>query len=145
MSKLFSLFNRFIPDKCREIPSVEDDTLLLQIRVSKRLYLHKFLKPEPQNVWHVHRWHKMRSFILWGNYTEQRLFIDGTTKLINHRTWSTFTMDKSVMHRIEYWSPHCWSLFFFDESDENWGYINRDMEYTPWQDYIPESKSVKHV
>ena len=144
MSKLFKLFNKLIPSKCRIIPAIDGGDLLLQVRLSKRFYLHKFLKPEPQDIFHVHRWHKMRSFILKGSYTEERLFIDGSSKIVKHNWLSTFSMDKSVIHRIESWD-NCWSLFFFDGSDENWGYVDRSMNYTPWQEYIPEDKRVKHV
>lgn len=141
---LFKILNKLFPDRCREIPGVNGKTLLQQVRVGKRFYLHRFLQPEPKDIFHIHRWMKMRSFVLWGNYVEERMYADRTTSKIKHRMWSTFSMDKSVVHRIDEWN-NAWTLFYFSGNNSSWGYLDKDFNFTPWDEYIPEERRVKHV
>jgi len=148
----YSLVEKLFPDRCREIPAMDGGILLQQIRVTKNSYLHHFLKPEPLGMFHKHRWKTMRSFVLTGSYREQRLYKSAWpdiwkshSRSITHRFGQTFTMDKSVIHRVEYWSPWCWTWFFFGESDGDWGYYDFDLNYTPWDEYIPDEIRVKHV
>ena len=133
--------SKIFPNRCREIPAMDGGILLQQIRVGKNAYLHHFVKPEPLDIFHKHRWKHMRSFVLFGKYREQRFDASSKdTTTVEHRVGQTFTMDESVIHRISYWSPKCWTLFFFYGDGQDWGYYDKQGNYTPWQDYIPLDK-----
>lgn len=106
--------------------------------------MHRFLKPEPAGIFHVHRWLYMRSFVLWGNYTEERLFADRTTRKIRHRWLSTFSMTKDVVHRIDQWNS-AWTWCFVKSDTGLWGYLDSDLKYTPWDEYIPQDKRVGQI
>jgi len=134
----FELAQKYFPKRCREIPAIDGGILLQQIKVTKNCYLQHFVKPEPEGKFHIHRWKKMRSFILSGHYVEQRLYANRTTTEIRHRFGTTFSMDKGAVHRVAYWSPKCWTLFMFSGSDGLWGYLDKDFNYTPWDEYIPD-------
>jgi len=141
----YFIVSKIFPKRCREIPAMDGGILLQQVRVTKNSYLHHFVKPEPVDMFHKHRWKKMRSFVLTGRYVEERLSPEGDVSEVKHKFGQTFTMDKSTIHRVSYWSPRCWTWFFFGESDGDWGYYDRQMNYTPWDEYIPQDMRVEHV
>lgn len=135
----YEVMSFLFPKRCREIPAVNGGVLLQQIRITKTAYMHHFVQPEPAGKFHLHRWTKMRSFILTGHYIEERLYADRSTKKIRHRFLQTFAMGREAIHRIDYWSPGCWTLFFYSDDDLGWGYVDGEtFEYTPWDEYIPE-------
>lgn len=141
----YKLMSKIIPNRCREIPHVSGGILLQQIRVFKNCYLQHFVQPEVIDIFHLHRWSKMRSFILCGHYVEERIYSDRTTNKIEHSFLESFSMDRSVNHRIDYWSPRCWTLFIYSDDDLGWGYIDKDFNYTPWDKYIPDDKIVESI
>ena len=80
----------------------------------------------------------MRSFVLTGYFVEQRQRADRSRIEKTHRFFSTYTMTRDVVHRIEYWSPRCWTIFCFSKEEKDWGYLDSDLNYTPWNEYIPD-------
>lgn len=142
---LFKLLNKLFPTRCREIPHVDGGVLLRQVRVFKNVYLQQFAQPEVVDMFHLHRWSKMRSFILSGHYVEERLYADKTRAKIRHQRFTTFTMTRDVVHRVHYWSPRCWTLFIYSDDNLGWGYIDPDHNFTDWQDYIPSAKRVDSI
>lgn len=143
---LYKIIEKIIPSRCREIPGTNGEILLQQVRISKRLYLHHFCQPEPEGVWHCHRWRKSRSFVFWGKYTEERLLPNRERVKITHKAPSTFSMGKEVVHRIHKWD-NAWTIFWFTVEDQkkDWGYFDEDFNYTSWRDYIEKERRVKHV
>lgn len=100
---------RTFPSRYRVVPhATTGEPMLRQFRVTKRIYLQQFLEPEEHEYMHNHRWEKVRSIVLSGMYVEER---PGRIT-ITRRAGQTHTMDRSVIHRIAYWSPLCWTLFF---------------------------------
>lgn len=144
------------PSRCRTVPHSTDGTtpLLTQFMVwPGRCYLQHFETPEIEGRYHNHRWRRMRSFVLSGAFVEERPARDHTgngcrpacSKWITHRRFTTYAMDRSVIHRTAWWSPHCWTLFVMSteqaEGARAWGYYERRADGTlgpfiPWREGI---------
>lgn len=141
----YSFISKLFPSRCREVPAIDGGVLLQQVRITSGIYLQHFCKPEPEGIFHIHRWENMRSFVLTGHFTEQRLRADKTKVEKRHRFLSTYTMTRDVLHRVSYWSPKCWTIFCFSGGGKDWGYFDEQFNYTPWDEYIPENLKVKSL
>ena len=109
------------------------------------LYLQHFDAPEPRGYAHIHRWRRMRSLVLSGSFIEERP-ID--VEYIAHMRGDRYEMDRKVIHRVEWWSPRCWTLFHMSvEQSDAWGWFeiaNRDSStrqrvlgcFIPWRKHI---------
>lgn len=104
---------RIIP-KARE-PEVP---LLRQLLVWKsahlEIYLQHFDNPEDPEWFHCHEWPHMRSFVLSGEFDEERYInLESLRDVIpiEHRRFTTYTMDDDTWHRSMWWHPLCWTLF----------------------------------
>lgn len=156
--------HRVIPrSDAPEIPLLEQFAVLRQTRKLGALYLQRFVSPEAPGVFHRHQWRRMRSFVLSGEFTEERAPIAyvgyNTTGIgvggdalwrpyhygarsggyITHRRFQTYTMDRSVVHRTHAWGPRCWTLFWMSSPKlEDWGYYDADrgFAFTHWRDRI---------
>ena len=106
----YRLAERFIPERCREIPeAVNTDRIVLrQVAIIKRyLYLQQFASSEDVRYMHSHQWYRTFALGLWGSYVEAR--IAGPY----HRRAAPYfyTMDASVVHQVFAPSPGHTSLF----------------------------------
>lgn len=139
------------PNRARVVPKADDPStpLLIQFMIwPGRLYLQHFVNPESPLVYHVHRWHFMRSIVLSGHFLERRLTIlpDSSTRgeSIHHEAITSYTMDRNVVHHVTYWSSQCWTLFYMSkERDDAWGYYElgprgKISELIPWRTYIQQ-------
>jgi hypothetical protein len=111
----------------RVIPKARDPRtpLLRQLLLwkSRRLeiYLQHFDNPEDPFWFHCHEWPRMRSFVLSGGYTEERVdqlpserlgyIVERYRGNIDHNRLTTYTMDRTAWHRTHAWGDHCWTLF----------------------------------
>jgi len=131
---------RTFPNRARIVPRADDGVtpLLTQFMIIPRvLYLQHFEGPETNDYFHRHRWHYMRSFVLSGFYIEER----PGQKFYSRRAGRTHKMDHSTVHRVEYWSSDCWTLFLMLRPGDDWGYYARQGKgdlgrYTPWRDFV---------
>ncbi len=102
-----------LPWRFRVIPQARDPRtpLLRQILLWKspklEVYLQHFDNPEERYWFHCHEWPRMRSFVLSGEFTEERAY-HGDVK---HQRFTTYTMNEDVWHRTAAWGPRCWTLF----------------------------------
>lgn len=142
-----------MPWRHRVVPAAEDPSrpLLRQfalLRASRwgALYLQHFVTPEAHDFAHIHRWMRMRSWVLSGFFIEERP-ID-FVRHIAHFRFTSYTMDRSVIHRVAEWSPRCWTLFWMSpETTDAWGWfpiVNRAAtkrhhilgSFRPWREHI---------
>jgi hypothetical protein len=158
----------WFPSRARLIPTSTDPSrpLLLQFAVMRMcrfgaLYLQHFANPELPRFFHRHQWHRMRSFVLSGEFTEERApfgYLDDQRgrqwctgscicrqtayagpQYIAHKRLSTYTMGREVIHRTHAWGPRCWTLFWMSSPKlEDWGYYDREREwaFTHWREQI---------
>lgn len=146
--KLCALF----PSRTRTIPRADKPELPLLTQfviIPERLYLQHFHNPESPEFFHFHRWEYMRSFVLSGHYIEEiwrhRKCNSYYMKL--RKRFRTHIMNDHVIHRVQYWSSNCWTLFYMGKVIEtNWGYYRRDSGvFTPWHKMIPDVHKIPHV
>lgn len=81
--------------------------LLLWKSGTLEVYLQHFDNPEEPFWFHCHEWPAMRSFVLSGEFTEERAWKGDVT----HKRFTTYTMNEDVWHRTRAWGPRCWTLF----------------------------------
>jgi hypothetical protein len=149
-----------MPQRHRVIPTSTDPSrpLLEQFAVMRQcrfgaLYLQRFVNPELPRFFHRHQWHRMRSFVLSGEFVEERAplaYDEAASKLtqvwpphaivhVTHKRLSTYTMDRSVIHRTDSWGKRCWTLFWMSSPKlEDWGYYDREAawRFIPWREQI---------
>lgn len=155
MSQLVSRFCRFLcrtfPSRARTIPQQRNPSvpLLTQFAVLRStfgvaIYLQHFETPNSESF-HRHAWRYMRSWVLSGWFREHRWnWLKSHPESITHRAGESYTMAKHDVHRVDYWSPDCWTLFLMVKPDDDWGYydLQRDgnqlalANYRPWRDEI---------
>jgi len=143
VSRFYDIAAKLFPSRCREIPAIDGGILLRQIKLTEKVFLQNFAKPEPEGIFHLHRWERMRSFVLTGSFIEQRLRADRSKRLIRHRFLSTYSMTRDVVHRVAYWSPRCWTIFIMMGNTGEWGYLDENFTFTKWDEYIPEELVMK--
>lgn len=152
---------RLFPSRFRLIPRVPDMTpLLRQFRICSfgkeqprgvppkwhfSIFLQSFCHAEVRELYHVHRWRYMLSFVLSGIFVEER----PGRQFIVHKAGDIYSMNDTVIHRLDYAAPRTWTLFIMFGRNRKrlpggWGYYDRDTSnYTPWNSAIPEAKRVK--
>lgn len=128
---------RAFPDRYRVVPRADDpETPMLDqfMIVPGRVYLQHFRSAESIDWFHHHRWETMRSIVLSAFYVEERPL--GRSYFTRYAL-TTHTMDHDTIHRVDYWHPHCWTLFFMGRDLEEWGYYARDLRsYVPWREFV---------
>jgi hypothetical protein len=135
----FWLFFGF-PSRARIVPRADDPSIpmLMQFALIRgRLYLQRFISPESENFFHNHRWRYMRSFVLSGQYVEER---PGGHTIIRRRGRS-HAMDWTTIHRIVEWTPYCVTLFYMSkEQRDEWGYLPaedlRSPRFESWRTFV---------
>lgn len=149
------------PSRFRVIPRMPDGRpLLRQFKIFETsevsrgvpgkwhvgIYLQSFVCGEIWEEFHVHRWHRMISFVLSGEFIEER-YPGGF--FVKHAAPSAYTMDDTVIHRFQNVAPRTWTLFVMlgrnrFQPTSGWGYFRRSEKdsYRPWDDKIPESKRI---
>lgn len=137
---------RAFPSRSRVVPKADDPStpLLLQFMIwPGRLYLQHFLHPETAGLFHRHRWEKMRSIVLSGNFIEERRTHESFySDWISHHSLSAYSMTRDVIHRVAFWSQDCWTLFYMSRArSDDWGYFRRLPDGTlspmiPWREAI---------
>lgn len=153
---------RLFPKRYRLIPRRSDGTpLLRQFKITEWCYLQSFVGPEEPDLFHIHRWQKMYSIVLSGEFQEERfpgmtrLWFNQDTPIYTgphcglcflktHRAPSVYSMDSSDIHRLHYAAANTWTMFFMFGNRKDWGYYPRptDPEYIPWDIAIPEERKV---
>lgn len=144
---------KHFPDRYRVIPRRSDgEPLLRQFKITDWLYLQSFENPEERNLFHVHRWKKMYSFVLSGRFREERYPgvgyaggpFCGCCYLKMHEAPSIYTMDNADIHRLDYVAPNTWTLFAMRGNMKQWGYYPRpdDTGYTTWEEAIPDERKM---
>lgn len=128
---------RAFPERHRVVPRADapDVPMLDQFMlVPGKLYLQHFRAEESPDWFHHHRWQHMRSIVLSAFYVEERPH--GKAYHTRQRGY-THVMDHDTIHRIDYWHPHCWTLFYMGDDLKDWGYYARDLRsYVPWQEFV---------
>lgn len=132
--------HRVIPrSDAPEIPLLEQFAVMRMGRWGA-LYFQRFINPEQAGVFHRHQWRRMRSFVLSGEFTEERPVWDYSEacecimpdlwrmpRMVTHRRFSTYVMDRSVIHRTHAWGNRCWTLFWMSSPKlEDWGYYEAE-------------------
>ena len=128
---------KVFPSRYRVIPRIHDgEPLLRQFKITEWAYLQSFVNPEGHDLYHRHRWTQMRSFVLSGEFTEERYPGD---IFILHRAPSTYTMDFGTIHRLDSVTPRTWTLFLMRHNSIGWGYYlrPRSYEYQSWDKTVP--------
>lgn len=95
----YRLAERFMPERCREIPEANnpDRIVLRQVALIKRyLYLQQFASSEDPRWQHSHQWKYTIALGLWGSYQEGR----GMSDLRERRAPYFYVMDSSVIHHV---------------------------------------------
>ena len=88
----------------------------------------------------------MLSIVLCGSFVEERRYPNGELEYVLHESPSLYTLTRSVVHHVVFWSKDCWTLFFVGRNLHHWGYIDRFTgDYTAWDDYISKDNRVKHL
>lgn len=142
------------PWRSRIVPAAEDPErpLLKQFAILRAgrfgaLYLQHFVTPEPREFVHCHRWHSMRSWVLSGLFIEERP-LDPNQRYHIHERFGSYSMSHTVIHRVEFWSRRCWTLFWMSpELSDAWGWwhvADRNApqpwkilgNFIPWRDHI---------
>jgi hypothetical protein len=141
---LFYLVKAF-SKRARLLPRADDPTkpLLMQVLLwhnkakGVSVYLQHFTGPEAYEWFHRHRWQYMRSLILSGMYLEER---SDWPSLIQRRRFNTYRMCKDTIHRVDYWAPLCWTIFYTQGPSDDWGYYLRgdysQEAFVPWRQFI---------
>lgn len=143
---IMRVLTRLFPKRYRLIPRLDGEPMLRQFLVGRfslgqrnvEIYLQSFLRGETTEWFHHHRWEYMRSIVLCGNFWEERF---PGRMYLRHVGPSTYSMDFTTIHRIEYARPRTWSLFFGFNNKARWGYYRRidsRVEYIPWEKMISE-------
>lgn len=154
---------RHFPGRYRVIPRMPDGVpLLRQFRLFSfgkeaprgtppwyhvSCFLQSFVAPENYEHFHLHRWRYMLSFVLTGEFVEERL----GGMLLKHTAPSVYSMSDDVIHRLAYVESHTWTLFFMLGKNQHqvsggWGYFARPkMHYSAWNAAIPETTRVKAI
>lgn len=155
VDKLIRFLCVLFPSRYRLIPTSTDPNrpLLEQFAILRMgrfgaLYLQHFVYTETERYFHRHQWNYMRSFVLSGWFTEERapIVYDGSgcrqleakSRYVIHPRFTTYAMDRSVIHRTDVWSQFCWTLFYMSAPKlEDWGYYDREtLAFTHWRDQI---------
>ena len=151
---------RVFPKRYRVIPRRSDGApLLRQFKVFNWLYLQSFVNAEEHDLFHVHRWRKMYSVVLSGEFQEERypgqhVFASwsngphcGSIFYVNHRALSVYSMDATDIHRLHWVAPDTWTAFFMFGNRKDWGYYPRPdyAGYIPFDVAIPEERRVKSL
>lgn len=146
---------KLFPSRYRLIPRRSDGSpLLRQFKIFNWLYLQSFLNVEERDLFHVHRWCKMRSFVLSGEFHEERYPglscsyagpHSGFAYYVEHCAPSTYSMDQTTIHRLSFVMPNTWTLFAMRGNGLDWGYYPRpqDPGYIRWDEAIPEQRRVR--
>jgi hypothetical protein len=145
--------------RARLLPRADDPTkpLLRQVLLYHNkakgvsVYLQNFIGPESFYWFHRHRWEYMRSLVLSGMYLEERPFAmhpkspeakAGVTlhRLYQRCRFESHHMDHDTIHRVDYWAPLCWTIFYTKGPSDDWGYFPRgdysEAAYVPWRQFI---------
>ena len=130
---------RTFPSRYREVPhATSGKPMLRQFKLPGRAYLQSFVDAEEYEYMHNHRWDKVRSFILSGWYDEER----PGRQVIRRKRFTTYTMTRDVIHRIEFWAPRTWTLFIQSEGQDlsQWRYyVAHPLRWAgqvKWEDHI---------
>jgi hypothetical protein len=131
--------------RARLLPRADDPTkpLLRQVLLYHNkakgvsVYLQNFVGPESFYWFHRHRWEYMRSLVLSGMYLEER---PDWPHLIQRCRFKSHSMDHDTIHRVDYWAPLCWTIFYTKDPSDDWGYFPRgdysEAAYVPWRQFI---------
>lgn len=106
----FALAERFFPSRCREIPEAQNpDRIVLRqfALVGRHVYLQQFASSEDERFMHSHQWRRTIAIGLRGWYTEHRMAGEPRLRIAPY----FYTMDASVIHRVEDPSPNHTSIF----------------------------------
>ena len=145
---------RLFPKRYRLIPRRSDGApLLRQFKIFNWLYLQSFVNAEETNLFHVHRWRKMYSIVLSGEFHEERYPglscsysgpHNGFNYYIEHCAPSVYSMDQTDIHRLSWVKNDTWSAFFMFGNSTAWGYYPRpfDPGYIEWDAAIPQQRRV---
>jgi len=137
---------RIVYDRLDNEPYLERYYLFLKER--KRfpfnVFLHKFLKSDPDDV-HDHHW-PFATLILRGGYWEWRpQFNQQGQKIGEVARWcgpgSFRTASATTYHRIEL-DPAvtCWTLFMPGPKQRDWGFLVRNV-WVQWEQYLKQRKA----
>jgi hypothetical protein len=111
------------------------------------IYLQSFAQAEEESLFHVHRWKRMLSLVLSGSFIEERFPGVGPHPrrfFKTHKAPSVYGMDLTTIHRLHAVAPRSWTLFLQVGNTREWGYFARPLiEYTPWDQAIPDERKVK--
>jgi len=139
---------RYFPSRCRVIPRADEPgtPLLTQFVVwPEKLYLQHFHSPESRDYFHWHRWEYMRSFVLSGQYREEHPVAAHFSWFIVRSRFQSHRMTNLWLHRVDSWSPKCWTLFYMGKVvDPEWGYVPRGLGPSiPWHRFVNEK--IPHI
>ena len=143
---------RTFPSRCRVIPDeAGTGPKLTQFRLFDGVYLQHFHGPEQKDFFHDHRWRRMRSFVLSGEFVKERMldhrFTFYNSQLFRHRRFETYTMTSGDRHRVDEWGEHCWTLFMMGPVvHPGWGYYRRwSGDWTIWSDHIRDELKIANL
>ncbi len=114
---------RLIPDE--RAPSYVRYTLLDLGEGRGRVYLHQWLRGDPDLRLHNHPWNAL-SILLAGWYREERL--DPATGKVVSRTYRRGDLNAirpETFHRIELDGGGAWSLVIAGQRTDAWGFLDR--------------------
>lgn len=97
--------------------------------------IHKFFRPDTDKHKHNHPWNWAVSFVLWGCYTEERLFKNGEHKLIVHKAPAINFISGDDYHRIVYLKGNPITLFITGKKRKSWGFLENG-KHIPWLVYL---------
>lgn len=98
-----------------------------------RFMLHHIHRADNDRALHNHPWEWMRSLILCGSYTEERL--DGTRRV---RLWNK--LSGSSLHRITELHGEVWTLFVAGPRTKDWGFLV-GKRIVPWRKYMAQKRT----
>jgi hypothetical protein len=146
----------WFPSRCRTVPHAEDPSkplltqLLLWHQGKTSVYLQHFETAEDYDWFHRHRWTYMRSYVLSGMYLEERpvdpnafsIPAKAETVIRCRYRLTTHTFEPETIHRVDFWSPKCWTVFVTKNPDQEWGYYPRGKfgaaDFVPWRQFIKQ-------
>lgn len=142
LARLFPGRYRLIPRRSDGAPLLRQFALFGGSKTRHGCYLQSFVNPEEPDLFHRHRWTRMISIVLSGSFSEER-YPGNLGK--THSAPSIYTMDGTVIHRLNGVAPRTWTLFFMFNGLKAWGYYKRPIgiREIPWNEAIPSERRVK--
>lgn len=108
-----------------------------------RPFLHYFFRGDNDRALHNHPWGTSISLILTGGYREERLERECDAPLTLERDFRPGSINiirADDFHRVTLLGKGCWTLFVAGEREQVWGFMTKEGEYVPWQEYVDGQK-----